>query len=87
MKTQRLLILPLALILLAAFAQAAAYSPEAYGSSVTVSLFYEDVSGSTLTITEGESAGVIVSADSIFEDSMDVTLKLLNSRKRYFNFA
>ena len=79
MKTQRLLILPLALILLAAFAQAAAYSPEAYGSSVTVSLFYEDVSGSTLTITEGESAGVIVSADSIFEDSMDVTLKLLNS--------
>lgn len=70
MKTTKLLLIPAMIIFLLAVVSA---------GSVTVSLFYDSTDGNSLTITNGESAGVIVSADSIFEPSITIKLELLNS--------
>lgn len=51
----------------------------ASAGSVTVSLFYDSTTADSLTIINGNSAGVIVSADSIFENSMAVKLDVLDS--------
>src|SRR3989344_957397 len=72
MKTaNKFLILPLMFIFLAVFVSAT-------GNSVTVSLFYDVTSENTVTIMQGDSVGVIVSADSIFENEMNVKLDFLN---------
>ena len=47
--------------------------------SVTTSLFYDDTTANSISINDGESTGVIVSADSIFEGSMTVNVDLLDS--------
>lgn len=51
----------------------------AVGDSVTTSLFYDSTASNSLTVVNGQSAGVIISADSIFENSMNIRLDLLNS--------
>lgn len=66
----KLLLLPLAIIFFISFASAA---------SVTVSTFYDATPSSALTIMNGDSVGVIISADSLFESYMDVKLELINS--------
>ena len=43
-------------------------------SSVTVSVFYDSTTDNTITVMNGDSVGVIISADSIFENSMNVKL-------------
>ncbi len=48
-------------------------------NSVTISLFYVDTTSDHLTIMNGDQFGVIVSADSIFENSMTINLDLLDS--------
>ena len=47
--------------------------------SVTTSLFYEETASDSLTIIDGNTFGVIISADSIFESSMNIKLDLLDS--------
>ena len=66
----KFLLLPLAIVFFIAFASAA---------SVTVSTFYDATPSSALTIMNGDSVGVIISADSLFESYMDVRLDLVNS--------
>ena len=66
----KLFILPLAIVFFIAFASA---------TSVTVSTFYDATSGNSLTVMNGDSVGVIFSADSLFESYMDVKLELISS--------
>ena len=47
--------------------------------SVTISLFYDSTISDSYTIMNGDEVGVIVSADSVFEDSMNIDLDLLNT--------
>ncbi len=47
-------------------------------SSVTVSLFYDATTSNSLTIMNGDSTNVIVSADSLFENSMTVKIDVLD---------
>ena len=73
MKTTKIFLMPamlIFLVLLLAFVSA---------SSVTVSLFYDATTSDSLTINYGDSTGVVLSADSIFESSMNVNLNLLDS--------
>jgi len=74
MKTQKLLLIPIMLIFLVSLITIV------NASSVTISLFYESTTSNSLTITNGDSTGVIVSADSIFEPSMTIKLDLLDYR-------
>lgn len=67
---KKLLIIPFILVFLAMLVSAA---------SVTTSLFYDSTTSNSLTITNGQSAGIIVSADSLFESSMTIKLNLLDS--------
>ena len=46
-------------------------------NSVTVSLSYGSTDSNTLTINDGDSFNVLVSADSVSESSMDVSLNLV----------
>jgi len=48
-------------------------------SSVLGFLFYDSTTGSSLTINDGDSFGLTVSADSIFENYMNVHVDLLES--------
>lgn len=73
MKTQKLLVIPLMLVFLAVFVSAA---------SVTTSLFYDSTTSDSLQIMNGQSAGVIISADSVLEPSMTITLNVLDSSGR-----
>ena len=67
--TKKILIIPLMLVFLAMLVSAA---------SVTTSLFYDSTTSNTLQINEGDSFGVIISADSIFESSMEITLDIID---------
>ena len=49
--------------------------------SVTISLFYDAANSNSLTITNGENAEIIVSVDSLFENSMTIKLDLLDSNR------
>lgn len=51
-----------------------------YASSVLGFLFYDSTQSSSLTINNGESFGITVSADSIFENYMNVKVELLSSQ-------
>ena len=68
----KLLILPLALIFLAVLVSAS-------GNSVTVSLFYDATTSDSLQIMNGDDVGIVVSADSIFENSMNVRVDFLGT--------
>ncbi len=59
-------------------AAATAFASAGTSGSVTTSVFYDSTNANSQTITNGDSFGVIVSADSVFE-SMTVNLDLLNS--------
>ncbi|MBU2503983.1 MAG: hypothetical protein KJ879_02935, partial [Nanoarchaeota archaeon] len=72
MKNKNLFLIPLMIAFLlgaVAFASAA--------NSVTVSLSYGSTDSNTLTINDGDSFNVLVSADSVSESSMDVSLNLV----------
>ncbi len=47
--------------------------------SVTISLFYDSITSNSLTIMDGDEFGMVVSADSIFENSMTINLDLLDT--------
>ncbi|MEX0921115.1 MAG: putative Ig domain-containing protein [Candidatus Pacearchaeota archaeon] len=66
----KLLIIPLMVIFFISIVSAA---------SVTTSLFFESTTEDSFSINYGEGEGIIISADSIFEPSMDITLELLNN--------
>jgi hypothetical protein len=70
MKTPKILIIPLMAIFLIGIASAA---------SITTSLFYDATTSDSLTISSGNSFGATVSADSLFESSMTVTVDVLDS--------
>ena len=53
--------------------------------SVTTSLFYDSTTSNSLQIIQGQNAGVIVSANSIFESSMRLRLNLLDSSGNLVN--
>ena len=76
MKTQKLFLIPLIAIFLLGVVSA---------SSVTISLFYDSTASNSLTIINGDRAGVIVSADSIFESSMTIMLDVLDSNGNLVN--
>jgi len=63
--SKKILLLPLMFVFLAVLVSA---------SSVTVSVFYDSTTDNTITVMNGDSVGVIISADSIFENSMNVKL-------------
>ncbi len=67
---KKLFLIPLAFIFLAVLVQAA---------SVTTSLFYDSTTSNSTKIVNGQSIGVIISADSVLEASMRITLNLINS--------
>ncbi len=69
-QTAKLFLIPTLIIFLLAVISA---------SSVTTSLFYDTTIGNTLTINDGNSTGISVSADSLFENSMTINVDLLNS--------
>jgi len=70
MKNTKLLLIPLFAIFLLGVISAA---------SITTSLFYESTNQSSLTIINGSSFGIVVSADSVFENSMTIKVDLLDS--------
>jgi hypothetical protein len=70
MNNKILFLIPAMMILMLAAVSAA---------SVTISMFYDSTSSSSLSITNGDSFGMSVSADSIFEDSMSIKVDLLKS--------
>ncbi|MDP3992074.1 MAG: putative Ig domain-containing protein [Nanoarchaeota archaeon] len=73
---KKLLLIPLMFVFLAVAVQAA---------SVTTSLFYDETTSNTLTITQGQQAHIIISADSIFEPSMTLRVDLINSQGNIVN--
>ncbi len=72
MKTQKLILIP-AMLILSVFLLSVISA-----SSVTVSLFYDATTSNALTIMNGDSTNIIVSADSIFENSMTVRIDVLD---------
>ena len=70
MKNTKLLLIPLFAIFLLGVISAA---------SITTSLFYDSTTGDSLTIIDGNSFGIVVSADSVFEGSMTIVVDLLDS--------
>lgn len=46
---------------------------------VTTSLFYDSTNSTTLQITDGQGFGVIVSADSVLEQYMNISVDLKNA--------
>jgi len=54
-------------------------------ASVTTSLFYDSTDSNSLQIINGQSAGVIISADSIFESRMTIKLDLKDSSGALIN--
>lgn len=51
-------------------------------ASVTTSLFYDDTTENSISIYDGDSTGIIISADSIFEDSMTINVDILDSKEK-----
>src|SRR3989344_1378653 len=78
MRQKNIFLLPLMFVFVAVLVSAT-------GNSVTVSLFYDDTSFNSLTINNGDSFGVTISADSIFEDSMNIKLDLVDSQNSVKN--
>jgi len=73
MKISKLYLLPIVFVFLLSAVSAA--------NSVTISMFYDSSDSDSLTIMEGNSVGLIISADSIFENSMDLEIDLLDSNR------
>ncbi|MEM3141476.1 MAG: putative Ig domain-containing protein, partial [Candidatus Pacearchaeota archaeon] len=76
MKKTKLFLVPLALSLLVMISIVVS----AQTNSVTISLFYDSTRERNLTINNGDTFGIFVSADSIFENSMRIVVDLIDSR-------
>ncbi|MCX6749137.1 MAG: putative Ig domain-containing protein, partial [Candidatus Pacearchaeota archaeon] len=74
--SKKLLIIPFALVFLVVLVSAA---------SITTSLFYNSTTSNSLQIINRQSAGVIISADSLFESSMAIKLDLRDSSGNLVN--
>ena len=72
MKNSKLLLIPALLLVVSFLAVVSA-------TSITTSLFYDSTTGDSLTIIDGNSFGIVVSADSVFEGSMTIVVDLLDS--------
>ena len=73
MEKIKILLVPVFLIMLISFVQA--------GSTI-VFLFYDSTTEDSLTIYDNEQVGIVVSADSIFENSMTINVDLLDSSEK-----
>jgi hypothetical protein len=73
MEKIKILLVPVFLIMLISFIQA---------ESTIVFLFYDSTTEDSLTIYDGNHVGIIVSADSIWENSMTVEVDLLDDSEK-----
>src|SRR3989344_7800691 len=73
MKNTKLLLISLALIFLISLVSFAS------AASVITNIFYDSTTERNATIPYGEQIGLIISADSIFEDNMTLSVDLLDS--------